>query len=463
MSQSVFEINYQRHTGQQEVISELVRRKKEWDIATIVCSRGWGKTLFGTCDILVPTMLSLKNSQSMWVAPTYKHCGAMFDDVWKGIDENTGKRFIPDTCENTGIKFFEHKKGVYELHLFNGSKVFARSTQNPDNIVAKGFNLIIIDEASLINKDIFYHQILGTARRKGIKIIIITTPRGKNWVYELYLAGQEKGNGTYISFRQPWWKRPDYPEFLKKIMLDIPEHIRKQEFEAEFIDDGSGAFTNFSNIFKGDSIDFPGQNQHWERPLSQKELDEETFVLSVDFAKSVDYTVIVGMTQNTRRMFYYKRFNKMDYKLVLEDLRRIAKKYEADIIFDATGVGAGLQDFLSGDFNVHPFKFTNESKNEIINKMILAFQYVEIELPNITTMRNEFELFTYTMSKTGKILYSAPDGKHDDTVIAVAMANWYCLENAGAGQVRAVEDYFSVINDIYSPRSKLQQLMDEDD
>jgi phage FluMu gp28-like protein len=183
----------------------------------------------------------------------------------------------------------------------------------------------------------------------------------------------------------------------------------------------------------------------------------------VDFAKSADYTVLVGMTTNSKKCFYYRRLNKTDYKIVLEILKREAVFYDADVIFDATGVGAGLADFLSRDMNAYPYKFTNESKNELINKLIIACEYSEIELPNIITMRNEFEIFTYTLSKTGKMLYSAPEGKHDDCVVAVALANWYACENSGKAEVQLIEDYFDVMNEMRKSKSAIDRLLEDDD
>jgi hypothetical protein len=463
MSQAVFKINYSRHDGQREVLKEILAHP-EAVIIPIVCARGWGKTLFGTCDLVLPTLLSAPHKQAMWVAPTYKIAKSPIDDVWNGVDEKTGERFIPKFDPVTNFQFWDYKVQDMEVHLFNQSKLFIRTASNPDSIVSKGYNIIIIDEGAIIDKQVFMMQILPTARRLGVKIIILTTPRGKNWVYEMYLAGQDLSKPDYLSFKQPWWKRPDYPDVLRKLMKDVPEHIRLQEFDAEFTGDGGQVFKNLGKVFAGAEIQYDSSEQEWIAPSTEYNLDAETFVVAVDLAKSVDYTVISVMAVEKRRLVYYRRLNKTDYQIVLEIIRRLTEKFNADLIFDASGVGAGLADFMTKmHANVHPFKFTNESKNEIINKLSLACEYDTIKLPNITTVREEFELFTFEISKTGKIIYNAPDGRHDDAVISIALANWFCEQNEGASQIQEIDNFLEVAESIRRPRSLLDELLAEDD
>lgn len=418
-------------------------------------------TLFVTADIVLPVMLKRPGCQILWAAPTYKICKSPIDDVWKGVDERTGKRFIPQYDPNTGFKLWDYRSGEMEIVLFNNSVLSCRSCDNPDSIVSKGYNVIIVDEAALIDRQTFELQILGTARRHGCKIFIITTPRGKNWVYEYFLQGMDPSQPEYWSIKQPWWKRPDYPTNLQRLMRKLPEHIRKQEYEADFIGGGEQVFKNLDAIFQGPAIAFAEEEQEWERLPTEDERDRDTYVLAADLAKTTDYCVLGVLGINSRKLHYYARFNQRDYKYVLEKMRHVANRYEADVIFDATGVGAGLQDFVGRINNVHPFKFTNESKNEIVNKLAIACEFAEIHLPNLVTMRNEFEIFTYQLSRVGRLLYSAPSGKHDDTVMMVAMANWYADQVNGGEQVQDVEDYLEAMNT--RPLSVIDAMIAEDD
>ena len=127
-----------------------------------------------------------------------------------------------------------------------------------------------------------------------------------------------------------------------------------------------------------------------------------------------------------------------------------------EVIYDGTGVGSGLSDFMPAELNAHPFIFTNQSKLDLTNKLIIATEYEKLVMPNITTLRNEFEIFEFNYTKTGKIIYAAPEGKHDDCVFSVAMANWFIEENEGKSDVGEIDD-------ILRTYKEAQEEIDEDD
>lgn len=456
-----FKTNFTSHAGQDEITTAM-QRVPEADIYTVVASRGFGKTIWVNNKIVLPKLIRRSGTQALWVAPTYKHCRAPIDDVWMGSDERTGVRFIPQVDDGTGFQFWDFKSSAMEIEVANASKIIYRSADNPVSIVSKGYNIIVIDEAAYIERETFFRYILPTARRAGCKIVLISTPAGKNWFYEMYMMGQDPSEPGYFSMRMPWWKRPDYPEVLKRLMKQVPEHVRLQEFEAEFIGDGGLVFKNLDAVFEGPRITFESQQQEWIAKVEQEKIDSDTYVLAVDFAKQVDFTVITVMGMESRRVIYYARMNKTDYRRVLDHIMKVAQNYDADVIYDATGVGSGLGDFMSRSLNAHAFKFTNESKNELVNKLAVACEYNEIKIPNISTIRDEFERFAFTLSRTGTLSYSAPAGRHDDTVISIALANWYCVENGGRADVGSVDSFLSAIEEVRKPKSRLQQLIEED-
>ena len=458
MKQAVFKINYANHEGQQEVLQGIM--DSEADVITIDCSRGWGKTLFAVCALAIPPTVSIPHFQLCWIAPNYKIAKSPIDDVLFGINEDTGERFVNDICQETGFKFFDFKRGDNEVHWWNGSKWFLRSADAPDSIVSKGYNMIIIDEAALILKEIWQKQILPIARKKNCKIILISTPRGKNWFYQLYLDGVDKAKKRYFSAQQPWWKRPNYPQLLIDLMKDLPRHIREQEFEAKFLDNGGGIFGNFAKVFYGDEIQYESDQQEWTHQTWKAISSSKECVMAVDFAKNLDYTVISIFCSETKQLIYYNRLNKTDYKTVLDKIETLGKRFNyPDLIYDATGVGSGLGDFIGDTLNAFPFVFTNESKNEIVHKLVVAFEYATMQVPNIVTVRNEFEIFEMKITKTGKISYSAPEGKHDDVVMSFAMANWYIENNASKSEVGEIDD---ILDTFKKAREELDN-MDEDE
>jgi len=72
---------------------------------------------------------------------------------------------------------------------------------------------------------------------------------------------------------------------------------------------------------------------------------------------------------------------------------------------------------------VKPFNTTHTSKAEIINALSLAFEQNDIGIPNDPILLNELQAFTVERLASGSYRYTAPSGLHDDTVIALALAN----------------------------------------
>ncbi|KKK72327.1 hypothetical protein LCGC14_2905000, partial [marine sediment metagenome] len=115
-------------------------------------------------------------------------------------------------------------------------------------------------------------------------------------------------------------------------------------------------------------------------------------------------------------------------------IRRIAdvcKKYDAYLFVDSTGIGDPIEDALvREDLNVEGYKFTQRSKKALIELLMIAFEQKNIKILDEEVQKNELDIFEYKMNPSGTVHYSAPDGYHDDCVIALALANWG-LENMG--------------------------------
>lgn len=478
---SKLEVNYLPHAGQIEIANALIANFRSATPATVVeviASRGWGKTLWLCCHVLIPYLEQHPNAKVMWVAPTYQIAMSPIEDVFKGVDERTGKRWVPQ-YDDTGAKVWDFKTGVAGMTLtwHNGATVTFKSADSEDSIVSRGYNFIIIDEAALILERTFTQQILGTARKAGIKIFMITSPRGKkHWTYKYFLQGQDPAETDYLSFQHAWHKNPHFNmKQLAIVKRNLPEHLFRQEYLAEFIEEGDSVFRNLDLVIEGTEIAFESPQQEWISPVTDKVINvgtplqrtksfaERRFVLAVDFAKSVDYTVMYVMDLDDGSCAYYKRMNKTDYRIVIREAANVCKSYNnCDMIFDATGVGQGLADFIANeDVIAHPFTFTNDSKSEIINALALSIEYQEITIPNIVTVKNELSVFSFDITRTGKITYNAPSGHHDDVVCSLAMANWFRKENGGVNEALILEDIIKVNGGGHGRRT-FHDEMDED-
>jgi hypothetical protein len=85
----------------------------------------------------------------------------------------------------------------------------------------------------------------------------------------------------------------------------------------------------------------------------------------------------------------------------------------------------------------HPFTTTNASKAEIIDLLALAFEQRTLSILPNPILLNELKAYEAERLPSGLIRYGAPDGMHDDCVMALAMA-WYGAQRDGAAVVGAI-------------------------
>jgi hypothetical protein len=88
---------------------------------------------------------------------------------------------------------------------------------------------------------------------------------------------------------------------------------------------------------------------------------------------------------------------------------------------------------VQGYLNVVPFQFTSKSKPELMSNYLLAMDNMSIRLLNDQTTKKEHESLEMKKSEsaTGYIRYAAPKGRHDDCVMAAALAVWGLDRYAG--------------------------------
>jgi hypothetical protein len=73
---------------------------------------------------------------------------------------------------------------------------------------------------------------------------------------------------------------------------------------------------------------------------------------------------------------------------------------------------------------VEGFQTTAVSKPQIIDNLSLAFERVDAKWLDDPIWTAELESYERTVLPSGKFKYGAPEGFHDDTVIARALALW---------------------------------------
>lgn len=387
--ENVIELNYKPHDNQKLFHSSKAR----WRI--LACGRRWGKT---QCAVAEGIKLSLKEpKQRGWiVAPTYP----LSQEDWRTL-----KEIAPTSVLKTEYK--AERKFVF----VNNSEIEFRSADNEAAMRGAGLNFAILDEAARIKEDSWNALRPALSDKQG-KGIFISTSKGKNWFYRLYLLGKKKTQG-YESWRLPSNTNPYFPESeWKEAKANYPADWFSQEYEAEFLDDVAAVFRKVRDRIKG---------------KFEKYDKEKNYYAGIDLAKYQDFTVIT-IIDNNKHVVFFDRFNRLDWKVQKPRILKILNDWKAQAFIDSTGVGDPIYEELKEDYQeIYGFKFTNESKHNLIVALQVAFEKEEVTFPRIETLIDELEAFEYEMLPSGRIRFNAPEGYYDDCVISLALANW-CKE-----------------------------------
>lgn len=288
------------------------------------------------------------------------------------------------------------------LRLYNGAYIDFGSAERPENMEGFGYKRSVLNEGGLI----FKKQSLWTntlyPMLKQAKVRIIGTPKGKNTFETLYYRYPHY---TFTGFDSPFWTA----EQLEEAQKTMTEEAYRQEILAEFIDSAGTVFRNIKENSTG-TITKPSGGR---------------YVLASDIAKHQDFTVILVGDLDTKSVVYHERFNKIDWGLQKSRITNVYNQYHCiNGIIDATGVGdAVFDDLINQGLAIEGFKFTATTKQELVSNLSIAMDNQTISYPPIPELINELEIYAYEQRANGTFSYSAPEGFHDDEVMALALLN----------------------------------------
>ena len=340
--------------------------------------------------------LRCKDGQSVWwVAPVYGQAKIAFRRLKSYVNAKD---------------FFKVNESELRLTLPHGASICFKSAEKPDNLFGDDVYACVFDEASRAREEAWY-AIRSTLTATRGKCKLIGNSKGKkNWMYRL---GQraKAGEENYEYFKITAYDAVDAGilelEEVEQAKRDLPEAVFKELYLAEPNEDGSNPF-GLSHIAK------------MVAPLSQL----EPVCFGIDLAKSSDYTVIIGL-DHKGAVCSFERFQQ-DWHSTKE--RIINTVISRPALVDSTGVGDGIVEDLQRTLrNVEGFKFTSNSKQQIMESLAVSIQQGTVSYPEGHIV-NELEQYEYVYSRTG-VKYDAPSGYHDDCVCALALANYYRLNN----------------------------------
>lgn len=379
------------HPAQQQVIDCSSR------FIVMMCGRRFGKSLISQ-NIAIET--GIENKQVAYITPTYQLGKIFFQEILKVIPEKIYSKNEADLV----IKFITGGS----IRFFTGERL--------DAMRGLKFHLIIIDEASYIPdlQDGWQNSIRPTLTDYKGKAIFLSTPKGKNFFYSLFLKSGEK---DWQSFKFTTYDNPYIDkEEIDAAKFQLPNVVFEQEYMANPMENAANPFGT----------------AHIRECIKELSTNKVAYY-GIDLAKSVDWTVIIGM-DISGNVCYLDRFQK-DWLQTKQTILEIDRTKPCMI--DSTGVGDAIVEDLQKSFNwMVGFKYNATSKQQLMEGLASAIHKKEITFPQGKIVE-ELEIFEYVYTATG-VRYNAPTGFHDDCVNALALANKCRLDHVGYGRYHVI-------------------------
>jgi hypothetical protein len=284
-----------------------------------------------------------------------------------------------------------------------------------------------MDEASRIDEKSWWAiRTTLTATEGPIKIIGNVKGR-RNWAYELGQIAQAQTLPNVSYHKITAWDAVDAGILKREEVEDarriLPSHIFRQDYEAIPADDAGNPFG--LQAIRGCIGAFS---------------DGEAVCWGWDLARAQDWTVGIALDQHGR-VCRFERWQ-APWRATKSNIAAISRSTPS--LVDSTGVGdpilEDLQAESQGSFT--GFHFTGPSKQNLMERLAASIQQSQVVFPPDDPpnrpLVNELESFEYTYVPTG-VRYSAPSGRHDDCVIALALAVWHWRSVAGGGDLLVID------------------------
>lgn len=414
--------------------------------SVIEASTKAGKTVGCLAWITEQALRGHVGANYWWVAPVYSQAQIAFTRLTQRL-----VRLLP--AEAITINRTEQS-----VALGNGTKLWFKGSDKPDTLYGEDVYAAVIDEASRVKADAWYAvRSTLTATRGPIRLIGNVHGR-HNWFYEMARRAEKAAADTADRYRSLMgFHRITALDAVEAGVLDreeielaredYPEDVYRELFFAEAADDAGNPF--------GLPAIAACLTPTWS--------DRRVEAWGWDLARKRDWTVGIGL--DGRGWIAQIERTQQPWPEQVELIRRRSGTTPAFV--DQTGVGDSVVGFLQrpmraggadwfaedaaepdldaqaaaqqalrrefgGDTAIEGILFTPRMKQSLMEGLAVAIQHRQLRFPDEGlghVLRLELESFEYTFTRTA-VRYAAPEGQHDDTVCAAALAV-RCLQDRG--------------------------------
>ena len=378
------------YSWQKDTLDLIEANPGKWFIIKSVRQKS-GKTYLLE-NLLIKTALEKPGSKSFMISPTNAQNLRIFTEISRAT-----------------VDLLRKANGSSMLIEFrNGSVIQFRSGESGDSLrgyTVKRGGILAIDEGAFLSREV-YEIVMPLVSKEGCTLVIASTPDSMDGMY-YSLWSREDG-----VIRINW---SDYiNQMYSKEELDFYRSVYSdRRFRTEILGEFAvGEGTVFSGI---------------ANCVSPVELVQKgNLVGGIDFGSGnlQDSTVITFIDEDLQVIAQYDTNDKPPMEQI-DWLARLLLDYKpVRVLAEKNGLGSVYFDALKQKCPiVTPWITTNDSKTAIVDDLAAHIEKGRIKFqPNCEKLLEQLQVYRETQSSTGKRVFNAPPGKHDDFVISTALA-----------------------------------------
>ena len=273
-------------------------------------SRRQGKTYIS--NVIGQLMALVPNTHILLMSPNYSLSQISFD-----LQRNLIKHFdLEVTRDNAKERIIEPS---------NGSTIRMGSINQVDSCVGRSYDLIIFDEAALLDgKDAFNIALRPTLDKETSKALFISTPRGRNnWFADFYNRGYNDEYPEWLSIKATYHENPRHSD------TDISE-AKKTMSESEFAQEYLADF----NVYEGQVWNF--NHEKCISDLSELDTSQMDIFAGLDVGyKDPTAFCVIGFDWDRERFYLVDEY--LDAERTTEqhatEIRKLMDKWDIDWIY----------------------------------------------------------------------------------------------------------------------------------
>lgn len=327
-----------------------------------------------------------------------------------------------------------------------GSEITIITAGNPNAGIGSTLNYFHGSEVSRWrNAGDIISGVLQGLTLNGLAVLESTANGATGAFYDLCMEALS-GEGIWKLWFYPWWWEAEYriallPGEVLTLTTDErrlvqryslkPSQIKwrrfkqaelKEKFQQEYPEDVTTCF-----LTSGASV-FGEINHALYRPKKNQPLPGHIYVAAIDWGQSDDYSVLCIIDVTANREVVLKRWRQMRWQDIRQQMIALMKHWHVSLVLpEKNSASTNIEDlsdeiYEAGlDITVSAQDMTQRFKAMLVGTLRRGLDEDGLKLLDIDFASAELRAFAGTQTERG-YSYSAPNGGHDDTVIARLLA-----------------------------------------